>query len=225
MNYHLKITLFALTFLFAAGINSPIYPADTPVALPGETYPVNLSIAEALEIIHTEPGLKQIGNTEATVVVTEFTDFRCFFCQRYANEIFPTLFKEYIWPGKILYQFKHFPVTGSEAFEIAAEGECAGEQNLFWQFKHRTMTRMLENQDKNISSLLDAVKEELEIPDEEKFVTCIDSEETERTVQEDLETGREKNLRSTPSVLINDEEVIGLYPIGVYRGIIEYYLE
>lgn len=67
------------------------------------------------------------------IILVEYSDFQCPFCAR----AFPTVqqvLKEY--PGKVLFAYKHFPLTSihPHAQKAAEASECARDQDKFWEF-------------------------------------------------------------------------------------------
>jgi len=72
------------------------------------------------------------GTGGAPVVIIEFSDFQCPYCQR-VNPTLEQIFKEY--EGKVLFAFKHYPLTGlhPHAQKAAESAECARDQGKFWE--------------------------------------------------------------------------------------------
>ena len=73
------------------------------------------------------------GSPDAPVVVAEFSDFQCPFCQRWYYESLPEI-REQVGEG-VAIAFLHFPLTqlhpNAASAHIAAE--CAGAQGKFWE--------------------------------------------------------------------------------------------
>jgi protein-disulfide isomerase len=51
------------------------------------------------------------GNTDAKVTVIEFSDFQCPFCKQHVEETQPALDEEFVDSGKVMWVFKHFPLS------------------------------------------------------------------------------------------------------------------
>lgn len=73
------------------------------------------------------------GTAGAPVTLLEYSDFQCPFCAR----AFPTtqkILSEY--DGKVLFAYKHFPLTSihPHAQKAAEASECARDQDKFWEF-------------------------------------------------------------------------------------------
>lgn len=73
------------------------------------------------------------GNTDASVVIVEFSDFQCPFCRRWYSDSLPEI-RKYIGENVAL-AFLHFPLAqihpNAAAAHVAAE--CAGAQGKFWE--------------------------------------------------------------------------------------------
>lgn len=67
---------------------------------------------------------------QAKVAVVEFSDPTCHYCHKHATETFPSIKKEYIDTGKIVYVFKEWPRgnNGSLTYEISESGMCVFDQ-------------------------------------------------------------------------------------------------
>jgi protein-disulfide isomerase len=76
-----------------------------------------------------------LGAAEAKLVVIEYSDFQCPYCARFAEQTFSDLRRTYIDTGKILFVFRHFPLSEihSAAVKAAQAAECAGQQQHFWE--------------------------------------------------------------------------------------------
>lgn len=88
-------------------------------------------------VIHTErPDLAGTfieGDPDAAVVVVEFSDFQCPFCQRWYYEALPQI--RTLVGEEVALVFSHFPLTqihpNAAGAHVAAE--CAGAQGRFWE--------------------------------------------------------------------------------------------
>ena len=74
------------------------------------------------------------GNTDAKVTVIEFSDFQCPFCKQHVEETQPALDEEFVDSGKVMWVFKHFPLSiHPQAPAAGAAAECAADQGKFWE--------------------------------------------------------------------------------------------
>jgi len=74
----------------------------------------------------------------ATVAVIEFGDYECSYCGRFAREGFPKLEHTYLQPGRVAFDFRHYPLTTihTQALPAAKAAECARSQGQYWTMHH-----------------------------------------------------------------------------------------
>jgi protein-disulfide isomerase len=159
-------------------------PAETSIPVP--TLPVSLA------------GTPQIGSANARAAIVEFADFQCPYCARFAKEILPQIKMKYIDSGRVLFAFKHNPLTQihSRAEASAHASECADQQGKFWQFHDRLFTdpRKLDETD-----LFDHARDVG--LDTGAFRQCLAGGPTER-VTEDSQLAKRLSLAGTPVFLV-----------------------
>lgn len=144
------------------------------------------------------------SNANAAVTVEEFADFQCPACKAAHTVILEPLLEKY---GKnIRFEFRHFPIASihRNALTAAQGGECAADQNKFWEFETLDYTE----QEKLVKSP-DAVfewAEKLEL-DMELFRRCMKSGIKKDIVMADYNAGRELGVKGTPTFFVNGERV------------------
>src|ERR1700737_2474995 len=73
------------------------------------------------------------GRRDAPVVIVEFADYECPYCQRIHPEL-KKLFEEF--GDEVAFAFKDFPLPNhSRAPKAAEAARCAGEQGKFWEYQ------------------------------------------------------------------------------------------
>jgi protein-disulfide isomerase len=84
------------------------------------------------------------GSNDARVMIAEYSDFQCPFCQRWVQEALPSL-RELIGDDVAL-AFMHFPITQihPNAGFASFAAICAGEQGDFWGMHDILFTRQAE---------------------------------------------------------------------------------
>ena len=87
---------------------------------------------------YTLAGDAYLGNSDASLVVVEISDFQCPFCRRHATEVQPLLEERYVDTGQAMWVFKHLPLQiHPQAPVAAAAADCAGEQGAFWPMRDK----------------------------------------------------------------------------------------
>jgi protein-disulfide isomerase len=159
-----------------------------------------------------------LGPITAPVTLVEYGDFECPYCG-VAESVVKQLIKEY--RSDICFVYRHFPLSGIHPdAEIAAlASEAAGKQDRFWDMHHQ----LFENQEKiskdtilNLAHLLNL--------DMEQYVYDLKSYEFMEKVQNDIRSGRESGVESTPTFFINGNKFEGSTSYWPLREAIEGYL-
>ncbi|MBL0691858.1 MAG: thioredoxin domain-containing protein [SAR324 cluster bacterium] len=139
------------------------------------------------------------GNPDAKVVIIEFTDLQCPFCQK----IQPTL-ESLIdnYQDRVGFYFYHFPLISihPNAFTASLALECAHDQGNFANYKNRLFAEQskfskqdLLNQMKDIGLKGDKMK---------AFAECLESEKYLAKVESDIKLGKKLNVTGTPTFFI-----------------------
>ena len=154
-----------------------------------------------------------VGSKDAPVVLVEFADYECPYCQKVAGDLLK-LQKDFA--GKISFTYKDFPLPMHAHAEKAAEAaRCAGEQGMFWQY-HDELFRTKEIAPEQLKT--HAVDLKL---DTEKFSQCVDSGAEAAAVQKDRTEGNKLGLSGTPSFFVNGHFYSGALDYAALHQIIE----
>src|SRR5258706_11050734 len=83
------------------------------------------------------PGGFSLGDAKAPLVLVEYTDLQCPFCQQFHNTAFAQIKANYIDTGKVRFVSRDFPLDFHEnARRAATAGRCAAEQGKYWEMRH-----------------------------------------------------------------------------------------
>lgn len=151
---------------------------------------------------YTVAGDTYYGNSDAPLVVIEFSDFQCPYCRRHTLTTQPILDEEFIKVGDVMWVFKHFPIENIHpyAFSASIAAECAGRQNAFWTFHKRLFEDTEEwSQAENSDYFIElAAASDL---DTNEFATCLTDDAVVQDVQHDIEEGL-PFVRGTPTFIV-----------------------
>lgn len=173
---------------------------------------------------------KSLGSPDAPVVLTEFADFQCPFCLRYAVEDEPMIIDEYVATGKVRLEFRSKPILGQESVRAAAAAECAAEQDKFWEYHNRLFrvqaaAGQLSNEKTNNGRFSDdnLAKYAGEVGlDTTAFTACLNSSATNDKVAADDLAATQLGISSTPSFLINGQPLGGTpRDLDAWRSILD----
>lgn len=164
----------------------------------------------------TTDGFPSMGPADAPIVIVEFSDFQCPFCQRFYDQTFKQLMAAY--PGKIRFVYRHLPLTSihPEAFPAAEASMCANEQNAFWPFHDK----IFENQDKLGSDLYLQIASDLKL-NTSAFEDCVNTNKYKDQVQVDSDFALGLGVQSTPTFFINGLALVGAQPLTAFTQIID----
>lgn len=171
------------------------------------------------------------GNSDAPVVVLEFSDYQCPFCKRYYKNTLSELDRDYIKTGKVKYVFRDFPLEFHKQAPKAAEAaQCAGDQG-----KYREMhDKIFDNQ--STIEVADLKKYAAEIGlATDSFNSCLDSGKYVSEVNKDSDDGRRVAVSGTPTFFIGKaplkgkeftgQRIVGARPYSSFKQIIDQLLQ
>jgi len=152
------------------------------------------------------------GAENAPVVLVEFADYQCPYCQK-VNPQIQQLKKEY--GDNLTVIFKDFPLPMHHGSEKAAEASrCAGEQGKFWEY-HDVLfySKQIE---------IDELKEHARVLklDGDRFDTCLDGGAEAAAVKKDLDEAKSLGLTGTPSFFVNGHFFSGVVDYAALKDIV-----
>ena len=188
-------------------------PAPTPVPEP--------TPAPLTEDIPLDDAAGVQGDPNAPVVIVEYTDMQCPYCERHFQQVMPEL-QKLIDSGEVLYAVKDFPLTSihPQALLAANAGRCAAEQEQYWPMHDL----LFQNQqawsgNSGAADMFKGYATQLGL-NAGAFGDCLDSGKYEETIQANLQEGVGYGVRGTPAFFINRERLPGAYPIEAFQQVI-----
>ncbi|KKQ35618.1 MAG: Periplasmic thiol:disulfide interchange protein DsbA [Candidatus Nomurabacteria bacterium GW2011_GWB1_37_5] len=185
------------------------------------TAPQDIKLREVSNIDHVRGDLKT-----AKVVIVEYSDFECPFCQRFHSTMNQVM-KEY--SGKVAWVYRHFPLEfhtkspkESEASECAAS---LGGNDAFWKFADRIFEISPTNNGLDPAEL-PKIAEFVGL-DVQAFKKCLESGQFAERVASDLKEGAAAGVQGTPHSIImtaNGKKKIplsGAQPIESVKQVID----
>jgi protein-disulfide isomerase len=146
------------------------------------------------------------GNAEASVQLTEYSDFQCPACGQFYS-IIDELMKEQ--GDSIRFEYKHFPLISIHQFAVPAAkaAEAAGQQGKFFEMHDK----LFENQQiwsasANPQLSFNVYAEELDL-DMGLFKQHMKASVINDRINDGFKEARELGLTGTPSFLLNGERM------------------
>ena len=155
------------------------------------------------------------GPNDAGVVVVEFADFQCPYCQ----SVVPTL-RELLekYPRQVRWVFRDFPISSLHpAAPIAHEAaRCAGAQGKFWEYHDL----LFERSPRHAPEELKQYARDLQI-DSAEFERCLDGGTSRAEVMSDVREGGRLGVSATPTFFVNGRALVGSQPLSEFQKLIE----
>ena len=151
----------------------------------------------------------KIGNENARITVKVFSSLTCPHCASFHENIFEDLKKEYIDKNKVKFEHHAFPLDLA-ALNAEKIVRCASNPDA----KFQLLTKIYKKQKKwavgsdisKINELLVKIGSDSNI-NENKLKTCLENEKTQELIlNERIKAQKEYNIRSTPTIYINDKK-------------------
>jgi protein-disulfide isomerase len=175
--------------------------------------------ANGIEVGFTVEGRPYRGNPNAPVVIEEFSDYQCPFCDRFATQTFPSLLTNQIADGKAVFVYYDFPLTSIHDYAIPAANaaRCAGDQGAaaYWAMHDHLFDHFGEWANSRANQFFTDYAANIGL-DIEAFTTCLENETHVELVRADFALGQSRGVRSTPSFFLNGQPLIGAQPLNVF---------
>ena len=157
----------------------------------------------------------QCKGNDCPIVVIEYSEFQCPFCQKALDPIKQVLSDPSL-KGKIVWTMRHYPLPfHPDATPAAIAATCAGEQNQFWGMYYK-----LFQDTKNLKpETFNTYAKELAL-DEGKFKACLSSDKAKATVTAQTNEAQSYDVNGTPAFFINGRKLSGALPHSEFMKVI-----
>ncbi len=178
------------------------------------------AIAGAYFLLFSQPSVHLLrtehflGNTNAKVVMVEYSDFQCPAC----GVAEPTVQEVAGFYGdKIKFVYKHFPLNIHQYAQKSSEAsECAGVQGKFWEMHHK----LFGNQNALRLSDLRTYAQQLGL-NMTAFNQCLDGGAAAANVKADFNEGLAQKVSGTPAFFVNGRLIEGAQPFEEFKTVID----
>ena len=158
-------------------------------------------------------GSPSLGQTNAPLVLVEFTDFQCPFCKRAHDDWMPALRKKYVESGKLRLVSRNFPLSFHPNAEPAARAAlCAYQQQQFWGMYDKLFALATELQAANFLKAAAELK-----LDPQAFTACLETKAVSAQIERDKVDAGAAGIAGTPSFVLGraaGEKVTGTLFVG-----------
>ena len=140
------------------------------------------------------------GPPNAKITIVEFSDYQCPACVVAHPTIKKILAAN---KNKIRFVYRHFPLPQHEFAKRAAEAaEAAGAQGKFWEMHDMLFENQNSLKEEDLIKYAKAINLDLDT-----FKKDLDSHKFESYIQEDLTSGNNLGINSTPTFYLNGEKL------------------
>lgn len=194
--------------IFAAvavlGLGGLVYQLKKPQAI---SIPANVAV-QVSDTSGFHGYLK--GSADAPVVITEYADYQCPFCQTFATLQMPTIEERLITTGRVRWRYRDFPLQQHPFARLAAHSAaCADEQGKYWEQHSRIYEGQPEWASARDAGPIFRRYAQASGVDLGRYDACMRSGKYAGRIQASLNEGIQLGVNSTPTLLVGDR---------LYRG-------
>jgi len=167
-----------------------------------------------------------LGSDDAPIILVEFGDYQCLFCNKFFHETEESILKNYVETGKVKIIFKDFTIIGPDSIGAAHAAHCAEDQGKFWEY-HDELYNNWAGENNGWASSENLVKFAQNIGlNEEEFKQCMSDGKYQQLVSSSSADAKNLGITGTPAFFVigPDNQVTrisGAQPYEVFRNIFE----
>jgi protein-disulfide isomerase len=188
----------------------------------GEGGGVEVEITGASETQRLLGGILQdgseLGDPEAPITITYFTDLQCERCAIYHQEVIPPLIEDLVRDGDAKLELRHFSTSENETQAAAYAAVAAGEQSRQWQYANiffLNLGKVPGSPPRLTADFLQQVAGAVLELDESDWEEAIDTEEVQGVVEADAQESIDLLLPAEPAMVVSGpggEQVLDTSP-------------
>lgn len=175
------------------------------------------------EFVRRDPGDPMaIGDVDAPVVLTQWTDLRCPFCAVFHRETLPVLLEEYVETGRVRIEVYDVAYFGEQSDDAAVAARAAANQGMFMEYTTAIYTAAPESGHADLPrEKLIAFAEQVGIPDLQQFEFDLDDPQIRTYAQASTRYAQQLGVTSVPFFVAGDITLSGAQPLDVFRGFLD----
>lgn len=153
----------------------------------------------------------KVGKDDAPIKLVAYEDFQCPFCLQYTSTQEPQLIEQFVKTGEVQIEFRNLTILGTESALAAMAGQCAADQNRFWDYHNKLFLVQAEagqfkNEKKDAGRFTNARLKDYAAGlglDTGKFNECLDASKHLDVVQNQNREARQLGITATPGFAVN----------------------
>lgn len=201
----------------------PTEPAPTAPTAPTAAATPNPEVAAMLQRLPRRQADDPLakGDVDAKVVLTEWSDYRCPYCARWATQTLPEL-QRFVDDGTLRIEYRDMAVFGDPSVNVAVAARAAGQQGRFWEYYQTIFSagEAGDNAEFTTDDLV-AMAGEAGVPDLDRFRSALDDPALRQAVLADTQEAQEFGITGTPFFVIDTTVINGAQPTANFVSAIE----
>jgi protein-disulfide isomerase len=169
------------------------------------------------DVVTAETSNNFYGQEEGIVTITEYGDFQCPACAGFYPIV--SVIKE-TFKDQVRFEYKHFPLVQIHTNAIAAHraAQAAATQGKFWEMHDRLYEQQQAwNETGSPASIFQEYARAIGL-DMEKYDAEVGTSETLAVINADIALGKDNDVSSTPTFLIDGKLIEDLTALSTVQG-------
>lgn len=159
-----------------------------------------------------------LGELDAPVVLSLWTDFRCPFCAVFNRETLPDVIAEYVDTGKVRLEVHDVAFFGARSEDAAVAGRAAAEQGRFFEFMREVYAAAPEDGHPSLPrEQLIGFARSAGMPDLARFRGDLDRTDLRAHAQASNVAAQRGGVNSVPFFVAGETSLSGAQPVKVFR--------
>jgi protein-disulfide isomerase len=165
-----------------------------------------------------------VGNATAPVEVTEFGDFECPQCGRFATLTEPDVRSRLVNTGQVRFRYVDMPLDmHRNTWNSSRAAACADEQGKFWEMHdaiYANQDRWDGNATDNPDKVLKQIAGQIGL-NKDQFNSCIDTKKTQAKVQAHYQLAMANKISATPSFIFGVKKIEGFLTYDEFKKLVD----
>ena len=231
------VVAWAVSLVLAFLLGMQVRPLNQPDAATPAPAASGATTAEpvATAAAELDPGLVQflldlprrraddpmaMGQVDAKVVMTNWSDYRCPFCAVWHQRTLPGLMK-YVEDGSLRIEFRDLSMFGEQSDNTAIAARAAGQQGKFWEYQEAVFAAAPPSGHPDIQrdNLLEFART-AGVPDLAAFEAALDDPTLAQAVATDSGEARQLGISGTPFFVVGGTALSGAQPLEAFERLI-----
>lgn len=167
-----------------------------------------------------------IGDIDAPIVLSEWTDMRCPFCAVFNRDTLPAIVQEYVDAGKVRIEVNDVAFFGDDSAKAAVAVRAAGNQGKYAEYLAALYEAAPEEGHPDMpNEKLMGFAEAAGVEDLDRFAQDLEDPELLAAVQQSTAAAQQLGVNSVPFFVVNGTAISGAQPIENFRTFLDEQLE